>query len=226
MESMGSHLQDNHQEEFLENSFSTLLSWSAVQKMGIKSCPLCSSCGAEDSPELVNHVLQHTYEFALRSLPWPQHIMHNLNVQPGGFDLLVNSSHAEELQLGGTEDIQNDKAEDGQRLTAENLQRLKAGGIRHWTAEGIYLWINKEVHECKEPPELQLTEYDRADHSAPDNPGLLEYSNYFLTNEYFGDGSDEDKSSKPQRDRSRGNSISASTGTDWSVWNEAESLDT
>lgn len=226
MESMGSHLQDNHQEEFLENSFSTLLSWSAVQKMGVKSCPLCSSCGVEDSPELVNHVLQHTYEFALRSLPWPQPIIHNLNVPPGGFDLSVNSSHAEELRLGDTEDIQIYNAEDGQRLTAGNLQRLKAEGIRHWTAAGIQLWIKKEVHERKEAPELQLTDYDRADHSAPDDPEFFGYSNYFLTNQYFGDGSDGDKSSEPQRDRSIGNSIAVSTGTNRSVWNEAESLET
>ncbi|PNP46430.1 hypothetical protein THARTR1_10752 [Trichoderma harzianum] len=206
MESMGGHLQDTHEEEFLENSFSTLLSWSAVQKMGIKSCPLCSSCGVEDSPELVNHVPQHTYEFALRSLPWPQPIIHNLNVLPGGFDLSVNSSHAKELQLEDKDVIQIYNAEDGQRLSEGNLQRLKVGGIRHWTAEGIQLWINKELHERKEPPELQLTDYDRADHSAPDNPEPFEYSNYFLTNQYFSDGSDGDVSSKPQRDRSSGNS--------------------
>ncbi|KAL6823377.1 hypothetical protein V8C40DRAFT_266904 [Trichoderma camerunense] len=223
MESMGGHLQDKHQEEFLENSFSTLLSWSAVQKMGIKSCPLCLSCGVEDSPELVNHILQHTYEFALRSLPWPQPIIHNLNVSPGGFDLSVSSSHAEELQRGDTEDVQIYNAEDVQPLTAGNLRTLKGEGIRHWTA--IQLWINKEVHERKEPPELQLTNYDRADHSAPDNPELFEYSNYFLTNQYFGNESDEDKSSKPQRDRSSGDSIAVSTGTDWGVWNEAEPLE-
>ncbi|KAK4083838.1 uncharacterized protein Triagg1_1500 [Trichoderma aggressivum f. europaeum] len=224
MESMGGHLQGVHQEKFLENSFSTLLSWSAVQKMGVKSCPLCSSSGIEDSPELVNHILQHTYEFALRSLPWPQPIIHNLNLPPGDFDPAVNSSYAEELLLENMEDIQIYNTEDGLRLTAENLQRLNVGGTHHWTAEGLQLWINKEVHERKEPPDLQLTDYDRADHAATESTEFLEYSNYFLTNQYFGYGSDEDKSSKPQHGRSTG-SITASTGTNRSAWNELESLE-
>ncbi|KAL6815066.1 WD40-repeat-containing domain protein, partial [Trichoderma sp. SZMC 28015] len=224
MESMGGHLQDHHEEEFLENSFSTLLSWSAVQRTGIKSCPLCSSSGVEDSPELVNHVLQHTYEFALRSLPWPQPIIHNLNVPPGGFDLSVNLGRAEEFQLEDIEDIRIYHAEDGRRLTPGNLQRLEVEGIRHWTADDIQLWINEEVHERQEPPELQLTNYDRADHSALDHLELLEYSNYFVTNQYFGDGSNEDKSSKPQRDEST-DWITVSTDTDRSAWNEAGSLE-
>ncbi|KAF3805906.1 hypothetical protein GCG54_00013580 [Colletotrichum gloeosporioides] len=59
---------------------------SIVQTFGIKSCPLCSSCGPEDSPELVDHVLRHTYEFALRALPWPPPILHDLNIPPGSFN--------------------------------------------------------------------------------------------------------------------------------------------
>jgi WD40 repeat protein len=226
MESILSHLQENHQEELHETSLSTLLSWSAVQRMGIKSCPLCSSCGAEDSPELVNHVLQHTYEFALRSLPWPKPIIHNnLNVQPGSFNLLLNSSRAEEVRKLSARDIQRLNAGDDRRLTAENLQRLQVVDIYQWTAEGIQQWINKEIHDRKEPPELQLTDYDRADHASSEEPELHEYSNYFLTNQYFGDESDEGKSIKPQRDRSTGSSITEFTDTDRSIWNEAALLE-
>jgi hypothetical protein len=39
--------------------------------MGIKACPLCDSEGPEDSPELIQHILQHVHDFSLRSLPWP-----------------------------------------------------------------------------------------------------------------------------------------------------------
>ncbi|PON21536.1 glucose repression regulatory protein TUP1 [Trichoderma gamsii] len=224
MESILSHLQENHQEELLDTSLSTLLSWFAVQKKGIKFCPLCSSCGAEDSPEVVDHVLQHTYEFALRSLPWPKPVIHNLNVQPGSFNLSLDSSHTEEIQRLDAEGIQRLDAEDDKRLTAENLQRLQVVAIPQGTAEDIQQWINKEIHDRKEPPELQLTDYDRAEHAGSEEPEFHEYSNYFLTNQYFGDESDEGKSLKLQHNRSTGSSIDGSTDTDRSMWNEAALL--
>lgn len=225
MESILSHIQEYHQEELLENSLPTLLSWSTVQRMGIKSCPLCSSCGAEDSPELVDHVLQHTYEFALRSLPWPKPIIHNLNVQPGSFNLSLDSSHAEDIQRLEAEEIQRSNAEDDKRLTEENIQRLQVVNIRQSTVEGIKHWINKEINDRKEPLELQLTDYDKANHAASKDSELSEHSNYFLTNQYFGDESDDGKSFKPQHDQSNGSSIAGSTDTDRSMWNEAALLE-
>lgn len=226
MESIMNHLQEYHQEELLETPLPTLVSWSAVQRMGIKSCPLCSSCGAEDSPGLVDHVLQHTYEFALRSLPWPRPTIHNLNIQPGSFNLSLNSSHAEEIQRWNAEAIQQWSAEDDNKLTADNIQKLQVVDIPQRTAEGIRQWISLLIHESKEPPELQLTEYDRADHAAAKDSELSEYSNYFLTNQYFGEESDEEKSLKPQHDRSSGSSIAGSIDTDRSMWNEAALLET
>lgn len=98
MESMERHFLAAHQDELLETPLSSLLSWSAVQRMGIESCPLCSSCGPEDSPELVDHVLRHAYEFALRALPWPQPIVHNLNVPPGSFNPPEDMEHARGLE--------------------------------------------------------------------------------------------------------------------------------
>jgi hypothetical protein len=98
MESMGSYFQTDHKRELLDNSLSTLLSWSAVQTMGIKFCPLCSSHGPKDSPELVDHVLRHAYEFALRALPWPQPVVHDLNVPAGSFQLPEDSENAGYLQ--------------------------------------------------------------------------------------------------------------------------------
>jgi hypothetical protein len=95
MESMGDHLHTDHKDELLHNSLGTLLSWSAVQTMGITSCPLCSSHGPEDSPELVDHVLRHAYDFALRALPWTQYIVHDLNTAPGSFKPPGNSEDEE-----------------------------------------------------------------------------------------------------------------------------------
>lgn len=87
MEAMEIHLQTDHKDELSDNSLSTLLSWSAVQTMGIRTCPFCSSYGPEDAPDLVDHVLREGYEFALRALPWPKPIDHDLNEPPGAFRL-------------------------------------------------------------------------------------------------------------------------------------------
>lgn len=165
---MGCHLQDLHGEELLDNSLTTLLSWSAVQTMGIKSCPLCSSNGPEDSPELVDHVLRHAYDFALRALPWPQPIEYNLNILPGSFTLPKHLDHIEDLQH----------------------------------------WIKEAAHESVGPPEIQLSDYDGENHSAPVSTNFFEYSDYFLTNTYFDDQS-EDRSSKLQFDQSTASAYSA-----------------
>ncbi|KAK4118023.1 hypothetical protein N657DRAFT_558118, partial [Parathielavia appendiculata] len=87
MEAMADHLQADHKDELSTKSLSTLLSWSAVQKMGVTTCPFCTADGPEDAPDLVDHVLQEAYEFALRALPWPKPINHELNEPPGTFKL-------------------------------------------------------------------------------------------------------------------------------------------
>ena len=97
MEGMGNHLQTSHKDELVDNPLSTLVSWSAVQRMGIRSCLLCSSSGPEDSPELVDHVLRHAYDFALRALPWPRRIGHDLNRHIGNFTLPEDPEDAKGL---------------------------------------------------------------------------------------------------------------------------------
>ncbi|KAK4231944.1 hypothetical protein QBC38DRAFT_439599 [Podospora fimiseda] len=67
---MEQHIATDHEPGMDTHSLETLLSWSEIQPMGIRSCPLCSSYGPEDSSELLNHIVRHAYEFALRSLPW------------------------------------------------------------------------------------------------------------------------------------------------------------
>ncbi|RWA09597.1 hypothetical protein EKO27_g5509 [Xylaria grammica] len=161
MESMGSHIQIEHKDELLETSFSTIISWSAVQTMGIKSCPLCDSCGPEDCTELVDHVLQHTYEFALRALPWPPTTIQDLNVLPGSFNVPGDTEHAGDIPQ----------------------------------------WINGAMHEKVEISRLALCDYDRADHLFPAPNKFPEYSDYFLTNDYFNE-SPGDRSSEPQTGQS------------------------
>lgn len=66
--------------------------------MGLEACPLCSSHGPRDSTELVDHVVHHAYEFALRALPWPQSVKENLNKPIGTFSLPEDASNSEQLE--------------------------------------------------------------------------------------------------------------------------------
>jgi len=99
MEGIASHIQADHQDELSGNSLSAMVSWSSVQRMGIKSCPLCSSCGEEDAPDLVDHVLRHTYDFSLRALPWPQPPQDDLNKPVGTYTSPDGMDSAEQLQV-------------------------------------------------------------------------------------------------------------------------------
>ncbi|KAJ4122725.1 hypothetical protein NW768_010166 [Fusarium equiseti] len=65
------HFEDEHHDAIEQFEVSNLLDWSKSPRMGISTCPLCSSFGREDSPEIIDHVLKHVYEFSLRALPWP-----------------------------------------------------------------------------------------------------------------------------------------------------------
>ena len=66
------HFYSNHQDSIEGADISSLIPHSAQQRMGINACPLCEVRGPSDSPELLDHVLEHIHDFSLRSLPWPR----------------------------------------------------------------------------------------------------------------------------------------------------------
>lgn len=66
------HMQKVHKKEVEEFGLSTVVSSCAAKTYGITSCPLCSFKAPKDTPELIDHVLQHTCDFAFHSLPWIQ----------------------------------------------------------------------------------------------------------------------------------------------------------
>ncbi|RSL95814.1 hypothetical protein CEP52_011858 [Fusarium oligoseptatum] len=91
-EAIAHHLETEHQNEVKEFTLETLLLWSEIRPMGINSCPLCSSFGREDSPEIIDHILRHVYDFSLRALPWTKPFTHDLNKSIGTF-VLPNDKH-------------------------------------------------------------------------------------------------------------------------------------
>ncbi|KAM0257683.1 hypothetical protein ACHAQJ_004248 [Trichoderma viride] len=64
------HVKEEHRDSFPLDLIGTVRLWPSTPRLGLNACPLCPSAGPEDAPELVNHILEHTHDFALRSLPW------------------------------------------------------------------------------------------------------------------------------------------------------------
>ncbi|KAH7121765.1 hypothetical protein B0J13DRAFT_567235 [Dactylonectria estremocensis] len=64
------HVREEHMDSFPPNLLKTVRLWPSSPLIGLDTCPLCDATGPRDSPNLINHVLEHTHNFALRSLPW------------------------------------------------------------------------------------------------------------------------------------------------------------
>ncbi|KAL6808793.1 hypothetical protein V8C40DRAFT_259334 [Trichoderma camerunense] len=97
-EDITTHTLTQHKQELSKYELSFLLSSAEVRYMGLEACPLCSSHGPRDSTELVDHVVHHAYEFALRALPWPHSVKENLNKPIGTFSLPEDASNSEQLE--------------------------------------------------------------------------------------------------------------------------------
>ncbi|KAF5965590.1 1-phosphatidylinositol-4,5-bisphosphate phosphodiesterase [Fusarium bulbicola] len=79
------HLHDTHARDVGED-ISSIISSSAQKRMGIENCPLCEVKGDIDSPELIDHVLEHVHDFSLRSLPWPRPSEVDIGGEVGSFN--------------------------------------------------------------------------------------------------------------------------------------------
>ncbi|KAM0076291.1 hypothetical protein ACKRZS_011636 [Fusarium odoratissimum] len=86
MSEMMDHLHNTHPQDNGED-ISAIISSSAQTRMGIDSCPLCEVKGDADSPELIDHVLEHVHDFSLRSLPWPRSSEVDIGGEVGSFNL-------------------------------------------------------------------------------------------------------------------------------------------
>ncbi|KAL8366543.1 hypothetical protein RB595_010413 [Gaeumannomyces hyphopodioides] len=86
------HLQQSHTESLEGECLPELLLSSTRDGMCIDECPLCETDNIHElelprnSPELVDHVLEHIHDFSLRSLPWPAYNPPPLNAEVGTFN--------------------------------------------------------------------------------------------------------------------------------------------
>ncbi|PYH78777.1 hypothetical protein BO82DRAFT_404837 [Aspergillus uvarum CBS 121591] len=66
------HIGDHHADAIPQKDAVHVIHAGGFTSYGITSCPLCTETGSLDSPDLIDHVLQHTRDFALQALPWPK----------------------------------------------------------------------------------------------------------------------------------------------------------
>ncbi|KAM5364018.1 hypothetical protein ACJA88_013286 [Fusarium oxysporum] len=102
MTGMMDHLHNTHPQAIGED-ISAIISSSAQTKMGVTSCPLCEVKGDADSPELIDHVLEHVHDFSLRSLPWPKSSRVELGGEVGSSNTDSNEFSAVTKWLEGCE---------------------------------------------------------------------------------------------------------------------------
>ncbi|KAL7929057.1 hypothetical protein V8C35DRAFT_325438 [Trichoderma chlorosporum] len=174
-EDLAAHTQNEHKEELLKYELSFLVSSGEGRCMGIESCPLCPSYGPRDSPELVDHVVRHAYEFALRALPWPKSVQEDLNKPIGTFSLSGDKwlatihNSAKELEISSfdkmdhslqesdhgapTEDYfaSNDYFEDDQTIESSKCRTAQARSSIIWTDN------NNAQYPARESNSTQLT---------------------------------------------------------------------
>jgi tetratricopeptide (TPR) repeat protein len=70
LSSFMAHLDEKHGNQVSDANFQRIMAKSTFRPFGITSCPLCDIHGPVDSPELVEHVLGHIYDFSMYALPW------------------------------------------------------------------------------------------------------------------------------------------------------------
>jgi hypothetical protein len=107
MTKMMDHLHDTHPQVIGED-IPDIISSSAQAKMGIGNCPLCEVKDDVDSPQLIDHVLEHIHDFSLRSLPWPRSSEVDTGGEVGSFNPECEASVIVTQWLEGYEHVTKD----------------------------------------------------------------------------------------------------------------------
>ncbi|KAK2589658.1 hypothetical protein QQS21_012665 [Conoideocrella luteorostrata] len=171
-------------------SLDTVVSWCRVKRVGITTCPLCASNGPLDSPELVDHVLSHTYDFALRALPWPLAARNKASTTIGTYCSLVSQDVTEEWE-------ESISYQETRRLSWVKNLKLEEG-TPDWRTDNddIYPFATPQVWDN---PGIQLSSLEKKMESAAKSDEFEDGVDYFADGGYFEDES-ADGSSEPQID--------------------------
>ncbi|KAI0552909.1 hypothetical protein F4679DRAFT_28866 [Xylaria curta] len=195
------HIMSRHPDA-ISDSLEDLLSDAEIKVMGITECPLCDSEGPQDSPELVEHVLQHIHDFSLRSLPWPTDPSFSPSKSVGTFD----TDYATRL-------YQDDSGNEYSVSIAEWAESVApkkgdSGEISVVDSEGNELFLDMTKYPesiTRGGPPLQLCNLDRnpPNISEVESTSITQFSvDYFSENLYFKEESSDSWSSSQSRQSS------------------------
>lgn len=186
------HLMSAHLDA-ASDGLQALLQEAELNVMGITKCPLCDSEGPRDSPDLVEHVLQHIHDFSLRSLPWPTDPTINLDKPVGTFDMAHAAHHGKD---GGGDEYTFDVA--GWAETQAPRFDTDRGIKLVYDPEGNLLCLDilgpPDETTLEDEQSLQLCEIDRNPPRADTRESALivkSHKDYFSHNDYFVDESSD-----------------------------------
>ncbi|GAP92591.1 putative WD domain-containing protein [Rosellinia necatrix] len=197
------HIMSRHPDAISDN-LEDLLSDAEIKVMGITKCPLCDSEGPPDSPELVEHVLQHVHDFSLRSLPWPT----DLPFSPSNPVATFNTDYATRPH----KDDSGNKYSFSVAEWAESVAPKKgaSGEISVVDSEGNELALDMTKYPKNTTPSdgpwLQLCNLDcnPPNISEVESPSIAQFNlDYFSGNLYFKEDSSDSWSSSQSRQSSR-----------------------
>jgi hypothetical protein len=191
-----SHMVSKHVDE-VSWGLEDLLSEAEIKVMGITKCPLCDSDGPQDSPDLVEHVLQHVHDFSLRSLPWPMDPSLSLDKPVGIFDMSRASKKFKDgkgntyvFDIAGWAEtvVPTFDVDRGVKIVYDSKGNELALEIPGWP----------ENTTLESPVSLQLRDMDRNPPKASKTesiPTAAPDNGYFSQNDYFVDDSSGGRSS-------------------------------
>lgn len=183
------------------DALEALLSDAEVNVMGITQCPLCNSKGSEDSPKLVEHIMQHVHDLSLRSLPWANHPVSVSDMLVGTFDLSWTKKVVKD-----DESMESVFEIAGWVTAATPILNLEDGTMMVNDSEGNGLTMAITGWPTNTSPTLQLCSADRsrASYQQGESPVPADIlSDYFIQHDYFKDASSESEFSSHSSYRSQ-----------------------
>lgn len=192
------HIISIHSDAISDN-LEDLLSDSEIKVMGITKCPLCDSEGTPDSPDLVEHVLQHIHDFSLRSLPWPMDPSFSPSKPVATFD----PDYVARLYKGHEGNEYSFSIAEWAESVAPKEQ--DSGEISVVDSDGNELFLDMTKYENMTPgggPSLQLRDLDRNPPkiSEVESISITQFNmDYFSIHSYFKQESSDNWSSSQDR---------------------------
>lgn len=128
------HLDEKHEGQVSDDTFDRIMAKSTFRTFGITNCPLCNDHGPTDSPELIEHVLGHIYDFSMYALPWRTTAQQDLKKPIRTFNDIApvldpnDNKHATEMRISRNTRILewvNEASSEEETVTPEQMATIR-----------------------------------------------------------------------------------------------------